>query len=70
MDGIVGRRVLRCSRGHLYTSSEGARILLSAHFGPYRFTRCPVDGRWGFMSNVNARDLTEAEQAEAAQHRF
>ena len=59
MDGIIGERVLRCSDGHLFTSSEGARLLASLHLGPRRFMRCPVDGKWRVMTNVDRRDLTE-----------
>jgi hypothetical protein len=69
MEGIIGNRILRCSDGHLFTSSEGARLLLSAHFGPKRLMRCPVDGKFRMMSNVNSKDLTEAELQEAGQYR-
>lgn len=70
MDGVIGRRILRCSDGHLFTSSEGARLFLSLHMGPKRLMRCPVDRKWRMMQNVNSTALTEAELAEAAQHRF
>jgi hypothetical protein len=70
MDGIVGSRILQCSDGHLFTSSEGSRLLLSVHFGAKRLMRCPVDGKWRMMGNVNSRDLTEAQLEEAGQHRF
>lgn len=64
MEGIIGRRILRCSDGHLFTSSEGARFFLSLHLGPKRLMRCPVDGKWRLMENVDAGDLTEAELGE------
>jgi hypothetical protein len=67
---VIGDRVLRCSDGHLFTSSEGARLLLSLHFGPKRFMRCPVDGKWRMCENVNSKDLTEAELQEAGQHKI
>lgn len=70
MEGTIGRRILRCSDDHLFTSSEGSRLFLSLHLGPSRLMRCPVDGRWRMTRNVNSRDLTEAQLAEAAQHRF
>ena len=68
MEGIIGRRILRCSDGHLFTSSEGSRLFLSVHLGPKRLMRCPVDGKWRMMSNVNSKDLAEAELEQAAQN--
>lgn len=69
MDGIIGDRILRCSDGHLFVSTEGARLLLSLHFGPKRLIRCPVDHKWRMASNVNSADLTEQELTRARQHR-
>ena len=69
MDGIVGDRVLRCSDGHLFVSSEGARLLGSIHLGPKRFMRCPVDRKWRMVANVDSRNLTEGELERARQHR-
>jgi hypothetical protein len=68
MEGIVGDRILRCGRGHLFNSSETARLLDSAHLGRKRFMRCPVDGKWGLASNVNSSDLSEMELLEARNH--
>lgn len=65
MEGIIGDRVLRCSDGHLFVSSEGVRLLGSLHLGPKRFMKCPVDGKWRMAGNVNSRDLTP-EQLELA----
>jgi hypothetical protein len=67
MEGISGRRILRCSDGHRFTSSEGARIFGSIHLGPKRLMRCPVDHRWRLVGNVDAKDLTEAQRIEAAE---
>ncbi len=65
MEGIVGDRILRCSDGHLFVSSETGRLFSSVHLGAKRFMRCPVDGKWRMASNVNSSDLTEAELQEA-----
>ena len=65
VEGIVGDRILRCSDGHLFVSSETARLFGSVHLGAERFIRCPVDGKWRMASNVNSTDLTEAELQEA-----
>jgi hypothetical protein len=68
MEGIIGRRILRCSDGHLFTSTESARLFRSIHLGPKRLMRCPVDGRWRLAGNVDAEDLSEEELAEARLH--
>ena len=68
MDGIIGKRIVRCWEGHLFTSSESARLFASLHFGPNRLMRCPVDHKWRVMSNVDSRDLTP-EQLNEATHR-
>jgi hypothetical protein len=70
MEGIVGDRILRCSDGHLFVSSEGGRLFLSLHFGPKRFIRCPVDKRWRMAGNVNSADLTPEELEQARGHRI
>jgi hypothetical protein len=67
---VIGNRILRCSDGHLFTSSEGGRLFLSLHFGPKRLMRCPVDHKWRMMENVNSEKLTEAELQEAGQHKL
>jgi hypothetical protein len=65
LEGIIGDRILRCADGHLFVSSETARLFGSVHLGAKRFMRCPVDGKWRMASNVNSSDLTEAELQEA-----
>jgi hypothetical protein len=67
---VIGERILRCSDGQLFTSSEGARLFLSLPLGPKRLMRCPGDRNRRMMQNVNSAELTEAELAAAAQHRF
>jgi len=70
MEGIVGDRILRCSDGHLFVSSEGGRLFLSLHFGPKRLIRCPVDRRWRMAGNVNSADLSPDELEQAREHRI
>jgi hypothetical protein len=65
VEGIVGGRILRCSRGHLFTSSETARLFDAVHLGPKRLMRCPVEGKWGLVENVDSKDLSEQELLEA-----
>ena len=66
---VFGDRILRCSDGHLFVSSEGARLFLSVHFGPKRLIRCPVDNKLRMASNVKSSDLTEQEIVQARQYR-
>lgn len=65
---IFGDRVLRCSDGHLFTSSETGRLLTSVHLGPKRLMRCPVDGKWRLAGNVDKGGLTQEQLAEAGQY--
>lgn len=69
MDGIIGDRILQCSDGHFFTSSEGARLFRSVHFGPKRLMRCPVDGRWRMAANVDSNALTAAKRKDAENYR-
>ncbi len=68
MAGIIGDRILQCSDGHYFTSSESARLFASVHLGAKRFMKCPVDGKWRIMRNAHVKDLTEAELEEARQY--
>ena len=68
MEGVVGDRILRCAQGHLFTSSETARLFDSVHLGSKRLMRCPVDGKWGLASNADSRDLGESELLQARNH--
>ena len=69
MDGIIGDRILRCSDGHLFTSSEGARLFGSTHFGAKRLMRCPADGKWRIAANVDSNTLTAAQRKDAENYR-
>lgn len=67
MGQIFGDRILRCSDGHLFTSTVRTRLFGSTHLGPRRYMTCPVDGRRRLCENAWKRDLTQ-EQIEQAQH--
>jgi hypothetical protein len=67
--GVFGDRILRCSDGHLFVSSEAGRLFGSLHLGPERLIQCPVDGEWRMAGNVRARTLTAAQLAEARKYR-
>jgi hypothetical protein len=66
---IFGERVLRCSDGHLFVSSESSRLFGSVHLGPVRKMQCPVDGKFVTVGNVRADSLTDEQLAEAERYR-
>ena len=65
---VFGDRILRCSRGHLFTSSEAGRLFGSIHLGPARLMVCPVCGKMRMTTNVRASTLTEEQLEEARRH--
>ncbi len=66
---IFGDRILRCSDGHLFTSSETSRLFGSIHLGPYREMQCPVDGKFVKCGNVREASLTPEQLEEARRYR-
>lgn len=67
---VIGNRILRCSEGHLYTSSETSRLFRSVHLGPKRLMFCPVCETMRLTSNVRAKTLTPQELEEASRNRY
>lgn len=65
---VIGNRILQCSDGHLFTSSEGARLFASIHLGPKRFMKCPVDGRWRIAANIRESDLNPDQLEQARRY--
>jgi hypothetical protein len=68
--GLGGNTVVRCRRGHLFTTIwiPGAS-LKSIRLGPARFQRCPVGRHWSLVVPVKDGALNDAEKREAAEHR-
>lgn len=64
---VIGDRILRCRKGHLFVSGEGSRLFASVHLGPARMIRCPVDGKFGLATNVRESSLTADQLEEARQ---
>lgn len=62
---VFGDRILRCSDGHLFTSSETSRLFGSIHMGPFREMQCPVDGKIVNVANVRQDTLTPEQVEEA-----
>jgi hypothetical protein len=67
----MSERVYQCSDGHLWVSDSWLKLqFTSAHFGSSKFGRCPVDGRWRMSARLDRDDLTDAQLAQAQQHRY
>lgn len=65
---IPGKTVVRCSKGHLFTTSwvEGGS-LKAVRLGPLRrYQRCPVGKHWAIVHPVKDEDLTDSERRVAA----
>ena len=64
---IPGKTVVRCSKGHLFTTTwiEG-RSFTTVRLGPFtRYQRCPVGKHWSVVHPVKERDLTEEDRRVA-----
>src|SRR3977135_1207282 len=66
---VFGNRILRCSDGHLFTSSESSRLFGSIHMGPFRKMQCPVDGKVVTCGNVREASLTPEQLEEARRYK-
>jgi len=67
---IGGRLVVRCRRGHLFTTLwiPGASVK-ALRLGWWRFQRCPVGGHWSLVTPVRVSELSDDERLLAAEHR-
>ncbi len=68
--GLGGNVVVRCGRGHLFTTIwiPGASFK-ALRLGWTRFQRCPVEGHFGLVRPVALADLSEEERGDAAKRR-
>jgi hypothetical protein len=63
---IGGNVVVRCRRGHLFTTLWIPGVSLkSIRLGWWRVQRCPVGRHWSIVAPVRQADLSE-EQRESA----
>ena len=62
--------VVRCRRGHLFTTLwiPGAS-LKAVRLGWWRLQRCPVGSHWSLVTPATVAQLTEEERRFASQHR-
>jgi len=67
--GIGGDTIVRCSKGHLFTTIwvPGAS-LKSIRLGTARFEHCPVGHHWALVTAVKDSDLTDEEKRFAGEH--
>lgn len=61
--GIGGRTIVRCQRGHLFSTIwiPGAS-LKSIRLGIYRFQFCPVGRHWSLVKPVKDSNLSDQEK--------
>lgn len=67
---IPGTTIVRCSKGHLFTTTwiEGGS-LRAIRLGPRtRYQRCPVGNHCGIVHPVRDDELTDEERRGAARH--
>jgi hypothetical protein len=67
--GIGGRTVVRCRKGHFFTTLwiPGAS-LKSIRLGFYRYQYCPVGKHWTLVAPVKPNDLTKNQIKQATKY--
>jgi hypothetical protein len=65
---IPGTTVVRCSKGHLFTTTwvEGGSLKAVRLGLLTRYQRCPVGHHWAIVHPVKDEDLTDEERRMAA----
>jgi hypothetical protein len=67
--GMGGETVVRCSKGHLFTTVWIPGTSFKAvRLGYKRYQRCPVCGRWRMVEPVADADLSDEDRSVAAEH--
>ncbi len=65
-----GSLVVRCRRGHLFTTIWIPGVSLKAlRLGPWRYQRCPVGRHWSLVIPVREAALSEEQKRVAAGQR-
>jgi hypothetical protein len=68
--GVGGSVIVRCRRGHLFTTLWLPGIsITSLRLGWWRLQRCPVGGHWSLVTPVRRADLTADELRAASETR-
>ena len=67
--GLGGHVVVRCRRGHLFTTIWiPGGSLKALRLGWARFQRCPVGGHWDLVTPVRLSELSDEERQSAEEH--
>jgi hypothetical protein len=68
--GMGGDTIVRCSRGHLFTTLwiPGSSVK-AVRLGFKRYQRCPVCKKWRIVVPVADDELTDEDRQVAAAHR-
>jgi hypothetical protein len=67
--GMGGDTIVRCSRGHLFTTVwiVGSSVK-AVRLGYKRYQRCPVCEKWRIVVPVREDELTDEDRRVAAEH--
>jgi len=67
--GMGGDTIVRCSRGHLFTTRwiVGSSVK-AVRLGYRRYQRCPVCKKWRMVLPVRDDELTDEDRRVAAEH--
>ena len=66
---LGGNVVVRCRKGHLFTTIWIPGIKLKAiDLGIARVQHCPIGNHWSLVVPVRNRDLTDEQRQAAAKH--
>jgi hypothetical protein len=61
--------VVRCSKGHLFTTVWVAGVSFKAvRLGTARYQHCPVGHHWAIVRPVREDELTDEDRRVAAEH--
>jgi len=67
---IGGNLIVRCRRGHLYTTLWIPSFSVKAlRLGWWRFQRCPVGHHWSFVTPVKPAELSDDDKRLARERR-
>ncbi len=67
--GLGGDTIVRCSRGHLFSTKWVVGTSFKAvRLGYKRYQRCPVCKKWRIVVPVPDDELTEEDRRVAAEH--
>jgi len=67
--GVGGNVVVRCRRGHLFTTIWiPGGSLKALRLGWVRIQRCPIGDHWDLVTPVRLSELTDEERRSAGQH--